>query len=58
MNYKINGKAKKFEVVEVATEQTIRIFPSKEKAKTLLRHLNLGGGFDGWTPSFVLKSIK
>jgi hypothetical protein len=23
-----------------------------------MRHLNLGGGFDGWTPPFLVKKFK
>jgi hypothetical protein len=25
---------------------------NKTEAKSFSRHLNLGGGFDGWTPDF------
>lgn len=32
----------------------IKRFMYKEEAKTFSRHLNLGGGFDGWTPDFFL----
>lgn len=56
MNYKIkldNGVA----VYEVATEQVIKTFDSLDKARKFMRKLNLGGGFDGWTPSFVLSEI-
>lgn len=27
------------------------------EAKRLCRHLNMGGGFDGWTPAFFLERI-
>lgn len=30
----------------------IKRFMTKEDAKKFSRHLNLGGGFDGWTPDF------
>lgn len=45
-------------VVETLTNQVIKSFYSREKAKKLLRHLNLGGGFDGWTPTFFMKKIE
>jgi hypothetical protein len=41
-----------YEVVEVGTHQIIKSDITKEEAKTLCRHLNFGGGFDGWTPAF------
>ena len=39
---------------ETKEEIVIRTFKTKEEAKTFSRHLNLGGGFDGWTPDFFL----
>jgi hypothetical protein len=36
----------------------IGVFKEKEEAKSLMRFLNLGGAFDGWTPGFILKNIK
>jgi len=30
----------------------IKRFTDKAEAKFFSRHLNLGGGFDGWTPDF------
>lgn len=39
---------------ETKEEVLIKTFSNKEDAKTFSRHLNLGGGFDGWTPDFFL----
>jgi uncharacterized FlaG/YvyC family protein len=47
-----------FNVVETSTNQIIKTFPAPKEAKEFMRHLNLGGGFDGWTPSFMLKKIN
>jgi hypothetical protein len=58
MNYKVKNNSNIFEVLETTTNQVIAKFPTQKEAKDLLRHLNLGGGFDGWTPSFILKTIK
>jgi hypothetical protein len=58
MNYKIRNNSNRFEVFETTTNQLIGAFPTQKEAKDLLRHLNLGGGFDGWTPTFILKTIK
>lgn len=30
----------------------IKRFKTREEAKAFSKHLNLGGGFDGWTPDF------
>ena len=46
-----------FHVVETASGRSIKQFPLKTEAVKLLRFLNLGGGFDGWSPSFFLKKI-
>ena len=58
MNYKIKNNNNVFDVLETATNQIIASFPTQKEAKDLLRKLNLGGGFDGWTPTFILKTIK
>lgn len=57
MNYNmVENKNKMYDVVETATDQVI--YTSNEKdARLFMRHLNLGGGFDGWTPSFLLKNF-
>ena len=57
MNYKIVNENNTYNVFETATEQVIRSFFTVDEAKKFLRHLNLGGGFDGWSPSFFLKKI-
>ncbi len=47
-----------YEVVETGTRQIMKSDMTKEEAKTLCRHLNFGGGFDGWTPSFFLQKCE
>ena len=44
-------------VFENKTEHFIKEFSSKKEAKNYAKNLNLGFGFDGWTPSFVLKKV-
>jgi hypothetical protein len=39
---------------ETKEEVFIRRFRSRDEAKALSKHLNLGGGFDGWTPNFFV----
>lgn len=63
MNYNlIEGRAdrNKYDILETTTDQVIRSFPGDQflDARAFIRHLNLGGGFDGFTPSFLLKQIQ
>jgi len=60
MNYKINEdkNKSKFVVFETKTEQPIFEIADFSEAKKLMKHLNLGGGFDGWTPSFLLADFS
>lgn len=44
------------DVVEVNTGHTIRSGLSVDKARELCRHLNFGGGFDGFTPAFFIEN--
>ena len=36
----------------------IKRFMIKDDAKRFSRHLNLGGGFDGWTPDFFRVKVN
>jgi hypothetical protein len=57
----VEGKDKTmYDVLEETTNQVIKSFPGDEflNARKFMRHLNLGGGFDGFTPTFFLKSIE
>jgi hypothetical protein len=47
-----------WDLVEIPTGITIKSSLKKEEAKSLLRHLNMGGGFDGATPTFFCNVIK
>jgi hypothetical protein len=47
-----------YNVVETTTNQIIKTFNIHKDAKEYMRHLNLGGAFDGWTPSFMLKKFS
>jgi hypothetical protein len=59
MNYFVSTNAKNmFDVIEskqdTGEECVIATFASREDARAQSRILNLGGGFDGWTPNFFL----
>ena len=61
MNYNlVEGKDKsKYDVLEETTNQVIETFPGDKfaEARAFMRHLNLGGGFDGFTPTFLLRKV-
>lgn len=42
------------DILETATNQVVKRNLSMRKAKEMVRHLNFGGGFDGFTPAFFL----
>lgn len=56
MNYRV-VEGSNYTVVETTTEQIINTFSTMKEAKNYMRYLNLGGGFDGWTPQFMLKKV-
>jgi hypothetical protein len=58
MNYKLIVKqGQPTNILETATGQIV--YTSNEKdARVFMRRLNLGNGFDGWTPTFFLKTFK
>lgn len=45
-------------VVETNTNQVIKTDMAQAEAKALCRHLNFGGGFDGFTPAFFLEKVS
>jgi hypothetical protein len=47
-----------FDILEKESENVIEIKKTDEKeARSLCRKMNLGAGFDGWTPDFVAKRM-
>lgn len=58
MNYDIHRSNNKFVVFETATNYNIKSFDSRKKAFEYCCFLNSGGGFDGFTPEFILKKIN
>lgn len=57
-NYKIQMNKTMFDVIETQTGHVVFTHPMHSEAKKVMRHLNLGGGFDGQTPDFFMKSFK
>lgn len=57
MNYKLKESSGKFQVYETSTEQVIKTFSTKTEARSFMKRLNLGAGFDGWSPTFILRDV-
>lgn len=57
MNYKVTKKDHKFSVIEITTDQMIKNFSTEKEARGFMKHLNGGGGFAGWSPTFVIKKV-
>jgi hypothetical protein len=57
LNYIVEASTTSYEVVETSTQQVIRTYNAYKEAKEFMRYLNLGGAFDGWTPTFMLKKF-
>ena len=53
MNYKLVKRKSKEWVMEKETEMLFGPFESREKAREQMRFFNMGGAFDGYTPSFI-----
>lgn len=52
MGYRVNENKSLFEIVEKGSELVITTRKDKGEAIKLCRSLNLGSGFDGFTPPF------
>ena len=57
VNYRVE-EGNLCKIVETQTGQTIKDDLSREQAKNLCRHLNMGGGFDGYTPRFFFNKVR
>lgn len=58
MTYRVVKMAKEFKVVEKETKHIVFRSEREITARELCRDLNLGSGFDGWTPSFFCNIKK
>lgn len=55
--YKVLQVEDKFIVKEMTTDQLIAEYTDQKDAKKHCKDLNLGGGFDGFTPQFATKKL-
>jgi len=54
MNYKVVEIGGSYCVEEKPTGYIVEAYNTLEEAKKKMKFLNLGGSFDGFTPSFIL----
>lgn len=47
-----------WELREGASELSIGTYVFEDEARKYMKFLNRGGGFDGFTPEFMLQSVK
>lgn len=56
LNYQVVTVNKKlYQVLETPTQQVVWEHKTQDLAKKHVKKLNLGGGFDGFTPSFMVQ---
>lgn len=52
MSYAVTAKEGKYDLFEKSSDVLIELDYEEKKAKDICRKLNLGAGFNGWTPPF------
>jgi len=58
MSYAVKEFNGKYNILEKASETVIELETNEKNARDLCRKLNLGAGFNGWTPTFVAEKMK
>lgn len=59
MSYVVKEKEQnKFVILEKETDVEIEVPYSKKETNDVVRKLNLGSGFNGWTPTFFASRIN
>jgi hypothetical protein len=58
MSYIVEKGSKGFNVREKSTDVLIEIEREEGEARTMCRKMNLGSGFNGWTPQFFASHVN
>ena len=53
MSYSVKMNEGGFDILEKESETLIELKTEEKTARDVCRKLNLGSGFNGWTPTFV-----
>ena len=53
MSYSVKMNEDGFDILEKESEILIELKTQEKTAKDMCRKLNLGSGFNGWTPQFI-----
>jgi hypothetical protein len=58
MSYSVvKNETGKFDIIEKDSDVVIEINRAESEARSICRKLNLGSGFNGWTPPFFAITI-
>ena len=55
MSYSVKKNKGQYDILEKESGTLIQIFGDEKDARDVCRKLNLGSGFEGWTPTFFSK---
>lgn len=58
MSYSVKKHEDGYDILEKDTGLLIKLSCSEEKARNLCRKMNLGSGFNGWTPPFFTMKVN
>ena len=58
MTYRVNQNNNVYDIIEKDTDLVVFAHDREKNARELCRSLNLGSGFNGYTPQFFTQSFK
>ena len=58
MSYIVRKKVDAYTIIETDTNLEVKKCLEQDEARRLARSLNLGSGFQGWTPTFFTNEFK
>ena len=58
MTYRVETEQGQYQIIEKDTDLVIRQVKEEKEARELCRSLNLGAGFNGFTPAFFTEEFK
>ena len=58
MTYRVETEQGQYQIIEKDTDLVIRQVKEEKEARELCRSLNLGAGFNGFTPAFFIEEFK